>query len=253
MGYRGKVEQQERARELRLQGRTLADIALELGVSKSSVSLWVRDLGIEVRRRQPAPPRGNRLRDVKLAEIEDMNRLGFARIGVLDAQAFLAAGAALYAGEGAKGDGMVSFANSDPAMVSFFCTWLRRFFDIEEDRLRARLYLHEGLDLDAAIAHWSSLTAIPPHRFGVPYRAVPDATIRHNKHEYGCLTVRYSCSKTHRAVMGVVRALLSSSTYSGVAQPAEQGTVNAKVVGSSPTPGAPIGSGFASEPTTPGP
>jgi transcriptional regulator with XRE-family HTH domain len=40
VGYRGKVKEQEKARALRAQNRTLADIAQTLGVSKSSVSLW---------------------------------------------------------------------------------------------------------------------------------------------------------------------------------------------------------------------
>jgi len=44
MGYRGKVELQEQARALRADNLTLADIAERLGVSKSSVSLWVRDV-----------------------------------------------------------------------------------------------------------------------------------------------------------------------------------------------------------------
>jgi len=44
MGYRGKVEEQERARDMRARNMTLQDIATELGVAKSSVSLWVRDV-----------------------------------------------------------------------------------------------------------------------------------------------------------------------------------------------------------------
>jgi transcriptional regulator with XRE-family HTH domain len=44
MGYRGKVAEQERARELRAEAWALVEIANELGVSKSSVSLWVRDV-----------------------------------------------------------------------------------------------------------------------------------------------------------------------------------------------------------------
>jgi len=44
MGYRGKVKEQEQARALRARNRTLADIAQTLGASKSSVSLWVRDV-----------------------------------------------------------------------------------------------------------------------------------------------------------------------------------------------------------------
>jgi Homeodomain-like domain len=42
IGYRGKVKEQAKARQLRAQNRTVADIAKALGVSKSSVSLWVR-------------------------------------------------------------------------------------------------------------------------------------------------------------------------------------------------------------------
>ncbi len=36
--------EQERARALRAEGYTMPEIATELGVSKSSVSLWTRDV-----------------------------------------------------------------------------------------------------------------------------------------------------------------------------------------------------------------
>ena len=44
MGYRGKLEAQEKARRMRAENMTLADIAATLRVSKSSVSVWVRDV-----------------------------------------------------------------------------------------------------------------------------------------------------------------------------------------------------------------
>ena len=44
-------------------------------------------------------------------------------------------------------------------MIAFFLAWLRRFFEVDESRLRLRLYLHEGLDLDAANAFWSASPA----------------------------------------------------------------------------------------------
>jgi hypothetical protein len=50
----------------------------------------------------------------------------------------------------------VKFANSDPRMIAFYCAWLRRFFEIDETRLRVRLYLHEGLDLGASVTYWSA-------------------------------------------------------------------------------------------------
>ncbi len=108
-----------------------------------------------------------------------------------------------------------SFANTDPELVAFFCAWLRRFFEIDESRLRVRVYLHEGLDLDAAEEHWSRVTGIPREQFRKGYRAKADPTIRATKHEHGCVYVRYACSRTHRIVMGLIRALVSSDALPG--------------------------------------
>ncbi len=216
MGYRGKVEEQERARALRARNMTLQDIATELGVSKSSVSLWVRDVEFTPSKRRTGPHRRpHPAHEAKLLQIEQLNAEGVTRVGTLSDEAFLAAGIALYAGEGSKTEGAVRFANTDSTMVSFFCCWFRRFFEIDEARLRVRVYLHQGLDLEGAQSHWSWVTGVPLDQFRAPYRAVPDPSIRRNKHKFGCAYVEYSCSTTHRRVMGLVRALLSSSALPG--------------------------------------
>jgi transcriptional regulator with XRE-family HTH domain len=240
VGYRGKVDDRQRARERRAEGWTLVEIADELGVSKSSVSVWVRDVEFLQRPRKAARRRApNRLQIAKADEIAALLAAGRERVGQLTEREFLMAGVALYAGEGAKGEGGLRFANADPRMIVFFCHWVRHFFDIDEARMRLKLYLHQGLDLDAANRYWSELTGIPIAQFQRPYRAIPNHSIRHTKHLMGCPAVRYSCTRTHRSVMGLVHALLTCDALpSGVAQLAEQRTVNALVVGSSPTPGA---------------
>jgi len=211
VGYRGKTVEQQRARELRAESRTLQEIADELGVSRSSASVWVRDVEFDPKPAQrPQFRNPSSLHLKKLAEIDAMNEWGRTQIGELSDDAFLAAGTALYAGEGAKRDGEVMFANTDAAMVAFFCRWLRRFFAIDENRLRVRVYLHAGLDLDAAQRHWSTVTGVPLAQFRHGYRAAADPTIRRAKHEHGCVYVRYGCSTTHRKIMGLTRALLSS-------------------------------------------
>ncbi len=197
------------ARRLRAEAWTLEDIARHLGVSKSSVSLWVRDVPFVPQPRRAARRRApNVLQRRQAAEIDALKAEGAARLGRLSEQAFLAAGAALYAGEGSKSDGKVVFANSDPRMVVFFCAWLRCFFAVDETRLRVRVYFHDGLDLDAAQAFWSEVTDVPLAQFGRAYRAVADRTMRTNKHEHGCIYVTYSCSRTHRAILGLVDGLL---------------------------------------------
>lgn len=217
MGFRGYLDKQERARDLRAQSWTLQEIASELAVARSTVSLWVRDVDFvpKPRQRSRRDYRTSKLAARKQAAIERLRVEGVARMGRLTEREFLVAGVALYAGEGSKTDGAVAFANSDPRMILFFVTWLRRFFAPDEARLRMRLYLHQGLDLDAAVDFWSTLTGIPPHQFGKPYRAVPDPSIRRSKHPLGCPSVGYSCSRTHRSIMGLVGALLSSTCFPG--------------------------------------
>jgi transcriptional regulator with XRE-family HTH domain len=217
MGYRGKLSERRQARQLRRAGLPYAEIATRLGVSKSGVSLWVRDVPFAP---LPRPPRGRRrapnaLQRRRRAEIDRLVAEGRERIGRLSEREFLAAGVALYAGEGAKRDGRVRFVNSDPRMVVFFCSWLRHFYKIDEARLRLTLSLHQGLDLAAAMDHWSALTGVPLSQFGKPYRAVPDPSIRHAKHVHGCVTVSYSCSATHRSIMGLVSALLGDAAIPG--------------------------------------
>jgi transcriptional regulator with XRE-family HTH domain len=216
VGYRGKLREQQRARELRGRAWTLQEIADALGVAKSSVSLWTRDVEFEprpgrTRNHGARQPRPHAQRARKLAQIAYFDDAGRDRLGVLSERDALVAGTALYAGEGAKTDGCVSMANTNAELLSFFCAWLRRFFDVDEERLRARLYLHAGLDLEGATRHWSKVTRVPPERFGKPYRATVNSSRRHAKHPYGCATVSYACSRTHREVMGLVRALPRAS------------------------------------------
>ncbi|HWD48235.1 MAG TPA: helix-turn-helix domain-containing protein [Actinomycetota bacterium] len=54
MGHRGKLSERQQARQLRRAGLPLAEIASRLGVAKSSVSLWVRDVPFDP---LPRPPR----------------------------------------------------------------------------------------------------------------------------------------------------------------------------------------------------
>jgi len=220
MGYRGKTREREEARALRAAGLTMPAIAERLGVSRSSVSLWTRDVPVDPaargssrtgpRRREP-----NALQRRKADEIERLRAEGRARIGQLTDREFLVAGIALYAGEGAKRDGRVVFANSDARLVAFHCAWLRRFFAIDETRLRGRIYLHRGLDIDAATTFWSGVTGIPAGQFGAPHRPEPDPSIRSAKHVHGCAYVSYACATTHRAVMGLMSALLEGATLPG--------------------------------------
>jgi hypothetical protein len=196
MGYGGKYIERARARELRAQAWTLNEIATELGVAKASVSTWVRDVDFVPRPRNRGHPAGpfHPMRLRKEAEIARCKEEAEAWVGKLTQREHTMFVLGLYAGEGNKTQGSVSMANTNPVYLKVFLTWLRATFEIDESRLRLTLYLHDGLDLEAATAFWSTLLDIPINQFTKPYRAVPDSSIRSTKHVYGCPSVRYASS-----------------------------------------------------------
>lgn len=209
MGYRGKVEQRQRARELRAASWTLQEIAAELDVSKSSVSVWVRDVEFDPRPRNRGHPAGPQhpMRLKREAEIEQcrLEAEEWARdLTDRDLEMFVLG---LYAGEGNKTGGEIAMANTNPAYLQLFLGWVRRRFEIDESRLRCVLYLHQGLDIDAATAFWSERLGIPPEQFTKPYRAVADSTLRSRKHVNGCATARYGSTLLHRRVMAMISAI----------------------------------------------
>ena len=158
-----KDDHRARARELRAQGLAYHEIAARLDVSKSSVSLWVRDLPVpprlsyeEIRRR--AAEGAHRYwaveREVREARRASERACAAAEIGELTNREILVAGALTYWCEGMKNkphrrNDRVVFINSDPALITFFL----RFLDVAgvpRDDLIFRVDIHENADAEAA-------------------------------------------------------------------------------------------------------
>ncbi|MFF8027287.1 hypothetical protein ACFZDJ_40545 [Streptomyces sp. NPDC007896] len=160
-----KDDLRDRARELRGQGWTYNEIQAELGCSKSSVSLWVRDLPHPEPRCTPEEQRARmnaglaRLRAEQDRVREETKRAAAAAIGKLtDREPFLV-GVGLYWAEGAKDKPysrreQVLFVNSDPGMISVFLAWLD-LLQVERKRLRFRVMIHESADVSAAERYWA--------------------------------------------------------------------------------------------------
>ena len=152
---RAKDAERARARELRAQGLTYDEIARELRVSKSSISLWTRDL--------PHPERGPDDPSPRLAGLrrhyelqrrsEDEKRHRYIQsvtddVGPLTERELAIAGAVAYWAEGTKRKPWrrterVIFTNSDVDMIRLFLAFLR-LMAVPDDRLRLRVAIHES-------------------------------------------------------------------------------------------------------------
>ena len=219
---RAKDDLHARARELREQGLDYEETAGALGVSKSSVSLWVRDmprparLSYEESRKRSAE--GARRywaaeRPVREAKRELARAAAAAEIGQLSQRELLIAGTIAYWCEGSKSKPhrpaeRVVFINSDPGLIKLFLRFLAAA-GVEFSRLGFRVHIHETADTAAAKGFRLSVTGGRPAQFHrtVLKRHNPQ-TIRKNvgTQYHGCLIITVSQSADlYRKIEGWVR------------------------------------------------
>jgi transcriptional regulator with XRE-family HTH domain len=219
-----KDDLRTKARDLRLQGLDYEEIVARLGVSKSSVSLWVRDL--------PRPPRvapdecarrtSERMRrywtgerQVRAARRAAASAAAAADIGGLTDREILIAGAIAYWCEGAKNKphrraDRVTFANSDPELISFFLLFLD-VAGIPRSDQAFQLQIHETADVASAEQFWLALTGARPEQFRKTSlkRHNPETTRKNTSDGYyGCLRVdvKRSCG-LYRKIEGWASAV----------------------------------------------
>lgn len=210
-----KDDLRERARELRKEGRTYDEIQVELGCSKSSISLWVRDL-------PKPPPRtpeeasaiARRGWEATLKRRDEERRRtkqeATSEIGELSDRELFLIGVGLYWSEGSKSkpyrlSERAIFMNSDPDMIRVYLTWLR-LLGVSDERLRFHVHIHESADVAAAEQFWADLTGADQSAFGkTTLKKHNPKTVRKNVGEgyHGCLMIRVSQSaELYRRIEG---------------------------------------------------
>jgi transcriptional regulator with XRE-family HTH domain len=159
-----KSEARAAARVLRREdGLPLATIAARLGVSKSSVSRWVRDIELTPEQhtalRQVNPRYNNQLRGQnRRRETARAARLAAQRDGRELAQRgdpLHIKGCMLYWAEGAKCRNVVVFVNSDANMLELFLRFLRECYGVSDRDVALSVNCHVTNGLNAAqITDW---------------------------------------------------------------------------------------------------
>lgn len=221
-----------KAFKLRIQGKSYNEISEEIGVAKSTLSLWLKDIilsevaskRIEGRLRQGVLNglvKRNKLQThlarQRMHQIRETARL---RIPKLSSDELLLAGALLYWAEGYKRlmvrggreltAHVISFVNSDPDMVRVFVRFLIEFLEVSpsEIRLCVRLYAHIGEK--EASNYWSKVTGLQKSNFTKPTYLVTGASKGrrpYNRLPYGTLQVAVNSTEKFHYLMGLIEGV----------------------------------------------
>ena len=169
-----KEREQEHARTLRRKGCSVREIAIKTRCSKSSISKWVRNIPLtemqigrlksnqDIGRAKAAQhlnsPKQKWQRIREGITSQTSHEIAVSRLEV-DLKII---GTILYWAEGYKATrNMVSFSNSDPAMIKVMMRFFKKVCKVPDMKFRGVVYIHPHLNKNKAERFWAETSGIP--------------------------------------------------------------------------------------------
>ena len=217
-----KTEIRKEAIKFRKQGFSYQEISSRLPVSKSTCSLWLKDVDLSNKAKHRLEKRGwdgrrkGQLGNHNRALLRDeaIKKQVQSEISMLDLNKvwIKLLCAMLYWGEGAKGQHRVIFTNSDPIMIRLFLKFFRQSFTLDESRFQASLHLHEYHNQEMQKFFWADVTNIPIQKISI-YKK-PNTGLVKRKGYPGCISIRYNDVSIGHTLEGLYKEF--GSKYGGV-------------------------------------
>ena len=196
-----KVREREKALKLRRSGMSYREILQRLDVSKSSLSVWLKDSPLTEREKRVLRERNatniSRGR-VRAAAAHRDNRLARERILFLETKRefaqyrrdpFFVLGVGLYWAEGVKRWSSFAFVNSDHEMMQVMVAWMETYLGLDRRNLNARLYIHRPYAHEQCEAFWAQHTGIPLGNFRSTIYKPTGLGVKKRPGYKGCLRV----------------------------------------------------------------
>jgi hypothetical protein len=178
----------EKARTLRTERHlSIVEIAACLGLPKTTVYYWVRDLPLGRSRR--ASLAGTRAMQRKYRRIrEQAYSEGAEQFDRLSTDPTFRDFVCLYMAEGSKRSrNVVAICNSDPSIVKLASRWMREF---STKNLRYSIQFHADQDLPALAAFWAGELGVGPEAIKFQRKSNSNRlTGRNWRSQWGVLTV----------------------------------------------------------------
>lgn len=206
------------ARRLREQGLSLSSIAAKVGVSKSSVSLWVRDIELTDEQSSKLLKRGEQYQEGirQWQKNRKKKRSHYQEIGrqkARDGDARFMAGCMLYWAEGAKARNSIVFANTDVDMIVFFVAFLRDYYKVPDALLKVRIncYLTGHITREDVEDYWLDklrLTRGCLRKTQVNTPPKSSKGLKAGKHPYGVCTICVDRTALVQSIYGAIQEFI---------------------------------------------
>lgn len=165
---------------LRQKGMSIRDIEVKLGIPRSTLSGWLKNIQIAkqhqeilyqnwlnalVLARTKAVIWHNAQKQARLAVAEKEAQEVLHKINFNNRETIELALALLYLGEGAKKSLKTALGNSDPLILRFFVRALNKIYGITPEQIRCELHLRADQDPTAMKKYWAEQLNLPLSSF----------------------------------------------------------------------------------------
>ena len=173
-----KIIQRRETIELRRQGKSYSEIKELVRVSKSSLSLWLRNIPLtdnQLKRIKNKKEKANErfretMRIKREKRLSDYYEAQKGKWLPLSTRELFLSGLFLYWGEGNKASrNTISISNTDPDVLKFSVLWMTKSLGIPKDSIKVALQLYNDMDVGIAIDYWSRELEISKNQFNKPY------------------------------------------------------------------------------------
>jgi len=189
-----KIQEKEKAIQLRRQGKTYSEILKVVPVAKSTLSIWLQSVDLSKKQKQiitkkrlACSKKGGEVR--KKQRIDKQNKILFearSQITKISKRELFLIGVILYWAEGSKEKdyypgSSLRFANSDHNMIKLFLYWLEKI-GVRKERISFDIYLHDNnkYRVSDVIKYWALQTGFSEKSFRVYFKKNIIKTKRRN-------------------------------------------------------------------------
>ena len=218
-----KLDERRSAIALRRQGWTYDAIKRQLGVSKGTLSSWLRHVpytpteGTRVRRRLASIAAGLVLHHRKLARTTAIQREAEQSLPEVDRDMLHLLGVMAYWTEGSKTqDGIVAFTNTDPSLIRLVQRWWMECCGVDPNRLRLHIRVHHDTVREDAEAYWRGVTGIPESQCEkTTIKESGSGGRRIRKIRNGIATIKVCDTNFHYRIAGWIQGLINQLALDG--------------------------------------
>jgi len=214
-----KVLAKAKARALRKKGYSINQIVKEASLTKSSVSLWVRDIVLTKSQKKGLSERGRSRESIEKRRVSRLSNENAKRQKIINeakndfsdisTEQLKLIGIILYLGEGRKaGRGSACLANSDPLVIKMMMRFFREICRVPEKKFRGHIHTFTHANIEKTEKYWSQITKIPRGQFYKTYIKPSSASLqKRNTLPYGTFDIYVSDTKLFLTIMGWIEKI----------------------------------------------